>query len=465
MSEENIKALVQEIEDNILSTNIEGAKHDEIEKILKKVVDTTNDTAKSRIDIEKLKTYLYRDLIMLVQEADCLILENKKEELIGDTQDDLLINISMINNAIKIIEKFIDIYLKTDEVEIENERLSIDSVSPPKRIIISNDVKKALEKVPVEERKQFHKTYNYIINGGIYEKDVKHYTKSNDKNLAGIYAYRSYQARIYAYPVVDDIVYVFYAHQKKADWTKDLQKTIADKKPKKQFLDKLVEELTEEEIEKRFETTEGKKGKYTLEQEEFERIIGFKKDMKSDDNINIYGNLNSKGLKKDGLNVINLILNTDYDMQSIEEKSYPNVSVKQTVYDRLLSIINSSIEGYEYSISYERENESTEIEVLFDKLQKITSIENVILEMIKDYIINKEEISEEDEIILNLEVNNKPIDQDILLKSPLPTQKKRGIVRKEIRRIENRLYCYLNMVKNELTELQEIEYRLKELKI
>lgn len=457
MGNDNINAIVNEIEINIIESMIEGSDYERLDEILDKTVSYHKPNYKNAVeDLTLIRKALYQNLVIYAEEVDEIINlgeYNKKTKQVNE----LLTNISLINKTINYIESYTNkLAIKHGLQEKEEAKISIDYLTKPKRMIINPRVLNELDSIPKEELHEFIKPFSVIINGGgIYNVDVKHYSKGNNIKLAGVEAYRGYQARIYTYPIASDIIYVFKVVQKKGDFPSAVKNAIAKGKPTESELKQMKTELEDK---KQTEKDFSEEGKYTKLIQEFGEKIGYNQIEENDEIYipRINDRIDNEAIIEDGLYIVNKILDTSYTIQKLkEEQSETECNRFKRLKDYIYNLGNSVL----YS---DTNNEDFTIEKLVEILNKLITIEEIIIKQTNDFYLGINEPSEEAKTIMEMSISD-TITIETFEKENETKQlsQKRGILRKNIRQVKNRLLYYLNVLEKENSVLRKIERDVK----
>ncbi len=413
---------------SIIQTSINGKFAENTDNNI--ITDTLNnyfcEETNDKESKEKLKQVIYKlkelriDMCQFVMEE---LSNGNGRDMIEDIDNDILIYISKLNDAIDECEKYLYETLEEKEEDLFKEDCDFIT-SKPKIAIFSNAAINELKAVPDEEKASFSVPLEYIKNGGARlnfgvktlnsiggNRDVLEY-----KNPVG-------QARIFAYKITKNIIYVVTMMLKKDDWPKLLRKSLIEKKPTEEYKTK---------IKKSLETKEGYEELQKIsktQMEEVESIIG--NNQKEEDKT-------EKKLEarwQDAISTINTLLGTTISLDDFKDK---NATVENSIFERIYNILEEciSIEGDIASTIY--------------KYQTIKQIEKIIIENIKETLKEKTLLNETEKIILNLKVENSLEIKD-------EEHQELGEMNREILIAERRIIYMLNYLKENLEELRILE--------
>ena len=331
------------------------------------------------------------DMAQLVTEEVSL---GNGSELLGDR--DVLLYILKLNGVIQIFESYLSEIFKEEDEDILS----------PKMAIFSRAAINELKSIPDEEKEGFRVPIGYIKNGGA-QLDIGVKVISTLGGGKKVLEYRNPrgEARVFAYKITGNLIYVVKMVLKKANWSKLLKKSINKKKPDYAYVLNLKGKL---------ESDEGFDELRRISEEQLEEvfeIIGVD-DLKSNDDIS------------NVIFIINELLKINLSLDD-----FSGVGILNDVYERVYGFLE----------------EYLNIEDVQLRGQKIIQIEVIMLEIIKDFLSSKSELTDCERNIINSKsvsyTNNSEINRGVLISM-------------------RRILCILNYFKDKNEELKKIEKQI-----
>lgn len=398
----SIKSEILELIQIVLNAE-ETPKPESYTDILKTYLSNEKNSVQILTEVIYSLKELLIDMAQLVVEE---VTSGSGQDLINDSQNDILLYISRLNEVIKVFEDYLEENLEKDEESIREKEEAL----LPKMAIFSNSAINELKSIPDEEKAGFSVPIGYIKNGGAkLNVGVKIITTTGGCRRILEYRNPTGQARVFAYKITKNLIYVVKIMLKKGGWSKLINKSLGEKKPSREYSAKVRQKLgTREGLEELRKKSE-------KQLEDVLKIIGVNELEEGEKDVHL-----------EAICVINELLQTNLSLEYLEGGSVD----ESTIYERL------------YSTLEEIEN-TEELEM---KYLKITKMEDIMLEVLKNYVNAKNERNwEEDQFLKTCKI----VDAGSLAE-----------MNRRILISERRIMYMLNYLRESIEELKTVEKKI-----